>query len=65
MKTWYAVMLDASDNDWGYGSYNKRNAAKMVREARRKGNPDAYIAVIEESEVDAVCVAEIRDIKYI
>lgn len=65
MKTWYAVMLYASDTDWGYGSRNKRTAAKMVREVRRKGNPDAYIAVIEESEVDAVCVSEIHDIKYI
>lgn len=65
MKTWYAVMLDTSDYDWGYGSRNKRTAAKMVREARRKGNPVAYIAVIEESEVDAVCVSEIHDIKYI
>ena len=53
--TWYAVMADDEDDDWGTGSYNLDEAKKMV-----KKYPNGYIAVISESTHDAVCVDEIR-----
>lgn len=53
---WYAVMKDADDNDWGYGSYDKDEAIKM---AKAFNSPDAYIAVIEEGN-DPICVDEIH-----
>ena len=63
-KIWYAVLRDNEDNDWGYGSYNKREAAKMVRKLRREVNPDAYIAIIEVAdEYNSICVGEIHDIQ--
>ena len=65
MKKYYTVLRDNDDNDWGYGSYNKRTAAKMVRDLRKSGYPDAYIAVIEGSAADAVCTAEIHDVRNI
>lgn len=63
MKTWYAVMMDREDNDWGTGSYDLEEAVNMVKKYRALGKSDAYIAVIEESEHDAVCVEEIREIE--
>lgn len=62
MKLWYAIMTDLEDNDWGTGSYDKAEALAKVAELRRDGYSNAYIAVIEESESDAVCVEEIHDI---
>lgn len=64
-KTWYAVMRDADDNDWGTGSFNLHDAAEMVREYRRDGDPDAYIAVIDVSCDDALCIDELHDISYL
>lgn len=61
MKKWYAVMRDKEDTDWGYGSHNKREAAKMVREMRRNGGNESYIAVIDESGSEPICVEEIHD----
>ena len=52
---WYAVLMDESDNDWGTGSYNLKEAKRI---AMGYGNK-AYIAVIKEG-VDPVCVDEIR-----
>lgn len=66
MKKWYAVMKDNEDNDWGYGSFNKRKAAKMVRDMRRNGETEAYIAVIDVTSDDMntqICIEEIRDIR--
>lgn len=54
MKLWYAVMEDRNDTDWGYGSYDRKEAEKMALEM----GPDAYIAVIN-NEGDPVCVEEI------
>lgn len=62
MKTWYAVMMDREDNDWGTGSYNMEEAIEKARKYRELGEAEAYVAVIEESEHDAVCVDEIHDI---
>jgi hypothetical protein len=62
-KIWYAVMRDAEDNDWGYGSHNKREAAKMVRKLRREGHPDAFIEIVEMSDGDAVSVGKIHDVR--
>lgn len=62
-KIWYAVMRDAEDSDWGYGSHNKREAAKMVRKLRREGHPDAFIEIVEMSAGDAVSVGKIHDVR--
>ncbi len=48
---WYAVEMDAEDNDWGTGSYDYAEAVEM---ARRWG-PEAQIAVIEMGN-DPICV---------
>ncbi len=47
---WYAVEMDAEDNDWGTGSYNYDEAVEI---ARRMGS-DARIAVIEMGN-DPIC----------
>ena len=44
-KTWYAVMWDKNDNDWGTGSYNKEEAIERVK---RYYPEKGWIAVIEE-----------------
>lgn len=49
-KTWYAVLRDEEDNDWGYGSKNYEEAVEM---ARRVGE-NARIAVISDGK-DPVC----------
>ena len=63
MKKWYAVMKDTEETDWGYGSYNKREAAKMVRKMRKDGDDEAYIAVIDESGNEPMCIDEIHDVR--
>ena len=60
-KIWYAVMRDADDNDWGTGSYDKGEAINMVRE-NLDIYPDGYIAVIDETTNNPVCIDEIHDI---
>lgn len=55
MKLWYAVLRDGEDNDWGYGSENRRKAESMAVNM----GPDAYIAVID-TEGDPICVEEIE-----
>lgn len=59
MKLWYAVLRDKEDNDWGYGSFNRREAEKMAQEM----GPDAYIAVIEEGS-DPICIEEISQEEF-
>lgn len=49
-KIWYAVEMDAEDNDWGTGSYDYNEAVEI---ARRMG-PDSRIAVIEMGN-DPIC----------
>ena len=61
-KIWYAVMLDKEDSDWGTGSRNLDEALSRAREYRTNGYADAYVAVIEEGDYDAVCVDEIHDL---
>lgn len=63
MKLWYAVMRDMQDDDWGYGSYDLEEARKKARLFRDGGEPEAYIAVIDENDgCGAVCIDEIHDI---
>lgn len=45
-KTWYAVMMNENDNDWGMGSYNKEEAIKRVKRDFQK---EGWIAVIDEA----------------
>lgn len=52
-STWYAVMIDEDDSDWGYGSYDLDEAKDMAKEYK-----DSYIAVINV-ETDT-CIEEIR-----
>lgn len=59
--TWYAVMEDNEDNDWGSGSYDKAEAIEMVQAWRADGSPDAYIAVIDETNDEAFCIDAIHD----
>ncbi len=56
MKLWYAVMRNRDDNDWGYGSHDLDKAKKM---ALNLGDPEAYIAVIDDGD-DPVCIDEIH-----
>lgn len=52
---WYAVMRDNDDTDWGYGSDDLAKAQEMV-----KAYPDGYIAVIDESGSEPMCIDEIH-----
>jgi hypothetical protein len=54
-RTWYAVMEDKDDDDWGYGSEDLHQAKEMLNKMR-ENHPDAYIAVINND----VCTEEIR-----
>ena len=54
-KYWYAVQENDFD-DWGYGSESLEEAKKMVLEI---GSEQAYIAVIDVTDGDMICVAEI------
>lgn len=59
-KLWYAV-IESSQNpdygyDWGYGSENIAEAIKMARELDEK----AFIAVIDTTDDDPMCVDEIQ-----
>ena len=52
MATWYAVIADRDDNDWGYGSHDLSEAKQMLKDAEYE---DGYIAVIEND----VCIEEL------
>ena len=56
---WYAAVW-SDDTAWDNGSYDREKAAEIVREYR-DSDPDAYIAVIDESGREPMCVAEIHD----
>lgn len=55
-KLWYAVLADENDNDWGTGS---ETGVKALRIAERLGE-NAYVAVIDVSDDDPLCIAEIH-----
>ncbi len=55
MKLWYAVVND-DYTDWDDGSFDLREAKRMVLEQER---PDAYIAIIDVTDGDPLCVGEI------
>ena len=61
MKKWYAVMADRDDRDWGYGSENLEEAKQMVREME---SDTAYIAVIDVTDGDPICIAEIEQNEF-
>jgi len=56
MKTWYAVMKDREDSDWGTGSHDLEEAKRMCREL----GSDAYIAVIDGT----ICIEEITQDQF-
>lgn len=60
-SVWYACMQDQDDTDWGTGTYDKQEAIEKVMSWRQDGYPEAYIAVIDESGNEPMCVEEIRD----
>lgn len=60
---WYAVMKDENDTDWGYGSFRKKEAAKMVRDLKKKGYDNAYIEVVITIDGIGTCVEKIYDVK--
>ena len=45
-RTWYAVMMNKNDNDWGTGSYNIEKAIERVK---RDFPEEGWIAVIDEA----------------
>ena len=60
MKLWYAAMMDNEDTDWGYGSEDNNTAIEMVRQFWNDRYLDAYIAVIDLSGKEPMCIKEIR-----
>jgi len=52
---WYAIMADPDDADWGYGSESLEEAKQMAKDLNEK----AYIAVIDTTGNDTICVAEV------
>lgn len=58
-KLWYAVMMDNEDTDHGFGSFDLEKAIAIAKDARKSGDEDAYIAVIDPD--DDFCIDEIRD----
>lgn len=61
MKKWYAVMKDREDQDWVYGSEKLDEAKRMVKEME---SDEAYIAVIDITDDDPMCVAEIEQDEF-
>ena len=59
-RIWYAVMQDRQDDDWGTGSRDLEEAKRMCRSY----GPEAYIAVIDESNDDPICVEEITQDEF-
>ncbi len=57
-KYWYAVEMDAEDNDWGDGSYDLEEAKEMARKY-----PEGQIAVIKEGD-DPICVGIITQDEF-
>ena len=64
MKKWYAVIENRDENyvhEWDYGSFNLAEAKKMCKE---ENNKEAYIAVIDISNDDPICIAEIEQDEF-
>ena len=59
-KLWYAVMTNDND-DWGYGSNELNKAKQMTKELE---DSNAYIAVIDTSDNDPICVAIIYQYEF-
>lgn len=57
-KTWFAVMSDVNDDDWGTGSFDLETAKEMARGMGK----DAYIAVIADGR-NPVCIGTITDLE--
>lgn len=55
---WYALLTSPDDDDWGTGTYDRAEALERLQDMR-VDYPDAYIAVIRESE-NPTCIDEIR-----
>lgn len=53
---WYAALRDKEDTDWGYGSHNIEEAKQMCLNFE---SSDAYIAVIDDTNDDPICINEI------
>lgn len=60
-ELWYAVIVDADYDDWGYGSESFDKAKKMCSELE---NENAFIAVIDTTDDDPLCIAEIRQDEF-
>ena len=58
---WYALMKDRDDTDWGAGTRNREEAIETVKSWRKDVYPEAYIAVIDESGNEPMCIEEITD----
>lgn len=56
MRTWYAVMENREDNDWGYGSYDLNEAIEMLKE---QGWEDGYILEVNDETKTAIREIEI------
>lgn len=56
MRTWYAVMENREDNDWGYGSYDLNEAKEMLNQ---QGWADGYILEIDDETNTAIRTVEI------
>lgn len=59
-KIWYAV-IDREDDDWGTGSFDLEEAKRMCLET---GNDEAYIAVIDDTCENPVCLYEIHQDEF-
>ena len=59
---WYAVMADREDTDWGDGTWSRWDAVEKAKYLRYHGYPEAYVAVIDDSTANPVCVEEIHDL---
>lgn len=60
-KIWYALMKGRDDTDWGTGTRNREEAIETVKSWRQDVYPEAYIAVIDESGAEPMCIEEITD----
>lgn len=56
MRTWYAVMENREDNDWGYGSYDIGEAVAMLNQ---QGYEEGYILAIDDDAKVALEVVEV------
>ena len=59
-KLWYALMTGNDDTDWGTGTFDKDEAIARIK-SWREDYKEAYIAVIDESGSEPMCIEEIRD----